>query len=236
MPARKKMLVYEPDTTTAIPIGSLRLYQRNPRKGNVGAVAASLKAHGQYRPIVANIGTHTGRALEVLAGNHTLKAFRALAQKNPDDSAWSTVLVHLVDVDDDQAKRIVLADNKTSEGGSYDNAALSDLLGGLQDSLDGLGATGFTVDDLDTFSVADDVPDDHFVDAEGDPDPADAPSGRGAPVVSYAIVFDTTEQKAQWVEFMNWLRRDMPECTPGERITNYIEDQANASLTETEDL
>jgi ParB-like chromosome segregation protein Spo0J len=99
--------------TDRVPPSALRMYQRNPRKGNVGVVASSLQAHGQYRPIVANIGTHTGRANEVLAGNHTLKAFRSLAQKHPEDERWSAILVHWVDVDDDQAKRIVLADNKT---------------------------------------------------------------------------------------------------------------------------
>ena len=222
MPARAKGPKLEPDTTVSLALSDLRLYQRNPRKGNVGAVAASLKAHGQYRPIVANIGTHTGRRLEVLKGNHTLKAFRSLAQREPDDERWSTILVHLVDVDDDQAKRIVLADNKTSEAGGYDNAVLADLLGDVRDSLDGFGATGFSVEDLDalTPTTVDLGPED-YVDEDDLPSEE---SGRGAPVISYSIVFDDLEQKRQWTEFMSWLRREMPECTPGERIANYIED------------
>lgn len=215
----------EPDTTVRIPPSQLRLFQKNPRKGNVGAVAASLQAHDQYRPIVANIGTHTGRKLEVLAGNHTVKAFRALAQKHPDDQRWSGILVHLVDVDEDQAKRIVLADNKTSEEGSYDNTELAGLLGDLQDSLDGFGATGFSFSDLDGL-----IPDD---DPEVDPEALvdydelpPEPSGRGAPVISYAIVFDTAEQKATWVAFVNWLKRQHPDLTAAERISAYLEDLA----------
>lgn len=213
------------DTTVKLAPSALRMYKKNPRKGNVGVVAASLKAHGQYRPIVANIGTHTGRKLEVLAGNHTLKAIRSLAQKDPADERWSEVLVHLVDVDEDQAKRIVLVDNKTSEGGGYDNAALADLLGGLQDSVDGFGATGFSFSDLDGLlgSDAPELADEDYIDIDDVPDSG---GGRGAPVISYAIVFDSTDQKSQWVEFVNWLKRKYPDLTPAERLVAYLEDLA----------
>lgn len=226
MAAKKNALVA--NTTVELAPSELRLYQRNPRKGNVGAVAASLKAHGQYRPIVANIGTHTGRRLEVLAGNHTLKAFRTLAQRDPGDPAWSRIQVFLVDVDDDQARRIVLADNKTSEGGGYDNDALAGILTELQDSDSGLGAVGFTADDLDALSGFDEgglppLDDDDLIDSDDlPPDPGEG-GGRGAPVISYSIVFDTTEEKAAWVEFMNWLKRRHPDLTVGERIVAYIE-------------
>ena len=218
-----------PNTTADIAPSELRLYQRNPRKGNVGAVAASLKAHGQYRPIVVNIGTHTGRPYEVLAGNHTLKAFRSLAQREPDEPRWSAISAHFIDVDDDQARRIVLADNKTRENGSYDADPLSSLLGDLNDSIDGFGGTGFDFADLDALShpPAPEVDDD-----ADDIDPPPDPGGRGAPIISYSIVFDTADEKSRWVDFMNWLKRQMPECTPGERIANYIEDQASDPDTE----
>lgn len=219
-------------TTGYIAPSELRLYQRNPRKGNVGVVAASLKAHGQYRPIVVNIGTHTGRRYEVLAGNHTLKAFRTLAQREPDDPRWGAVSAHFIDVDEDQARRIVLADNRTADGGSYDADSLSDLLGGLNDSIDGLGATGFDFSDLDALNnppTAD--PPSREDDVDPPPDPG---GGRGAPIISYSIVFDTADEKSRWVDFMNWLKRQQPECTPGERIANYIEDQASDPDTDNE--
>lgn len=222
-------------TTVEIAPSDLRLYTRNPRKGNVGAVAASLKAHGQYRPVVVNIGTHTGRKFEVLAGNHTVKAIRSLAQKNANDERWSAVLCHLVDVDDDQAARIVLADNKTSENGQYDNAELAGLLDEVRESDGGLGATGFTLDDLDGLTQTDpDIPEEAYRDID-DEDPAPETGGRGTPTIAYSIVFDTAEQKKQWVEFMNWLKRSMPECTVGERVANYIDDQADAAVDDTEE-
>ena len=224
MPPRKKAPALEPDTTVNLPISELRLYQRNPRKGNVGAVAASLKVNGQYRPIVVNIGTHTGRKLEVLAGNHTLKAFRSLAQREP-SGGWDQISVHLVDVDEDQAKRIVLADNKTSEAGGYDNTALAELLGDVREAVGGLDGTGFSAADLDALIPADvNLSDDvDLVDEDELPDPG---PGRGNPVIAYSIVFDTAEQKRLWTEFMSWLKRQHPDLTVGERLHAYIENQA----------
>lgn len=211
--------------TTHVSPSELRIYSRNPRKGNVGAVAASLKAHGQYRPVVANIGSHTGRPNEVLAGNHTVKAFRSLAQREPDNEQWNNILVHWVDVDDDQAARIVLADNRTSQLGGYDNKALSGLLADVSNDLDGLG---YTAEDLDMITSldrgqSDDDPGDYFDDDDEDDEDPDS-GGRGNPVIAYAIVFDNDKQKRVWVDFVNWLRRSQPDLTPGERITSYIQD------------
>jgi hypothetical protein len=209
----------EAETTTAVAPSVLRLYGRNPRKGNVGAVAASLKAHGQYKPIVANIGTHTGRTNEVLAGNHTLKAFRHLAEKFPDDPRWNSILVHWIDVDNDQAARIVLADNRTAEKGRYDNKVLADLLSVVAGDLTGLG---YTAEDLDALnSVADEIVIDPDADLDSEDD--DAVSMRGQSVISYGIVFTDEDQKRQWNDFIVWLKRREPDLTMPERLVGYIE-------------
>ena len=124
-------------TTTEQPVAELRTYHRNPRVGNVDRIAESLRVNGQYRPVVVNAGTHTGRANEVLAGNHTVKAAR--------DLGWEHVAVVTVDVDDDQCARIVAADNRTADLGSYDDRLLAELLSELP-NLDG---TGYDPGDLD---------------------------------------------------------------------------------------
>ncbi|HOP45223.1 MAG TPA: hypothetical protein PLA11_16990, partial [Flavobacteriales bacterium] len=108
------------------------------RRGDIGVISASLKAHGQYKPIVVNKGTYTGRPNEVLAGNHTLMAIRDLAEQHPDDDRWGSVLVHWIDVDDDRAARIVLVDNRASEIGTVDFEQLYSLIGDLPD-LEGTG-------------------------------------------------------------------------------------------------
>lgn len=122
----------------------LALFHQNPRVGDVDAIVGSLRAHGQYKPVVVNRGTHTGRPMEVLAGNHTVKAFRDLVESDPDDEAWRAVSCWIVDVDDDRAARIVAVDNRTSDIGSFDDQVLVDLLSGLDD----LEGTGYSDDDL----------------------------------------------------------------------------------------
>jgi hypothetical protein len=82
--------------------------------------------------------------MEVLAGNHTVKAFRDLQEAEPDDPRWGLLAAFVIDVDDDRAARIVLVDNRSPELGTYDNAVLTELLSDLGD----LTGTGYTDDDL----------------------------------------------------------------------------------------
>lgn len=126
----------------------LALYHRNPRVGNVAVIADSLRAHGQYKPVVVNRGTHTGRPNEVLAGNHTLKAFRDLLEAEPGDERWGEITGYVIDVDDDRAARIVLVDNRSAEvGAGYDDETLASLLGSLDD-FDGTGYGEADLEDL----------------------------------------------------------------------------------------
>lgn len=127
-----------------LPLADVRLYHKNPRKGNVDVIVDSLMKNGQYKPIIVNKGTHTGRKNEVLAGNHTVKAMRDLAAKHPDDPSWHTVLVHYLDVDDGQAAGIVAVDNRSADLGGYDDELLAELLRDIPD----LTGTGYTDEDL----------------------------------------------------------------------------------------
>lgn len=124
-------------------------YHKNPRRGNTQAIAESLEINGQYRPIVVNLGTHTGRPLEVLAGNHTLAAAKRLG--------WETIACSTIDVDDIQAARIVAADNRLADLGGYDDTTLINLLQDINDE-DNLTGTGYTTDDLDELLKPQDTP------------------------------------------------------------------------------
>lgn len=126
-------------TPETLPITELHLYDRNPRQGDVQAIKSSMLANGIFRPIVVNKGTHTSKPNQVLAGNHSLKAMRELAADNPDDTRWSMVNVWMVDVDEEHAAKIVLADNRTADLGTYDDSALLELLDGLESGLEGTG-------------------------------------------------------------------------------------------------
>lgn len=102
----------------ATPIDDLELLPGNPRIGDVDAVAASYRRFGQRKPIVARRGPD-GRGV-VLAGNHQLQAARQLG--------WTHIAVVWVDDDDATASAYALADNRTAELGSYDDAALAALI------------------------------------------------------------------------------------------------------------
>lgn len=152
-------------TPMQTPIEELHYYHANPRVGNVEKIKESITVNGVFRPIVVNAGSLTGRPMEVLAGNHTLKALRQLNLEQPDNPTYQTVDTWLVDVTDEQATRIVLADNRTADLGEYDNEQLLDLLESIDDDLDG---TGYEYDDLESLRAlleveenpTDDTPDD----------------------------------------------------------------------------
>ena len=116
-------------------ISSLTAYPTNPRRGDIDAIALSLHAHGQYRPIVVQASTKF-----VLAGNHTLKAAKKLG--------WKKIKAVLVDVDEDTAKKIVLADNRLTDLAAYNEPLLKSLLQALPE-LEGTGFTPSEVDALD---------------------------------------------------------------------------------------
>src|SRR5699024_2582764 len=112
--------------------------------GDTESIAQSLRSNGAYKPIVVNKGTHTGRPNEVLAGNHTLKAHQLLVEQG--ETQFENIATWVVDVTNEQANRIVLADNRTADLGSYDNQNLLLLLQEIGDDLDG---TGYEPEDKD---------------------------------------------------------------------------------------
>lgn len=117
----------------SVSISSLTAYPSNPRRGDIDAIASSLKAHGQYRPVVVQSSTNF-----ILAGNHTVKAAKKLG--------WKKIKIVRVDVDEQTARKIVLADNRITDLASYNEPLLKSLLTALPE-LDG---TGFTSGELET--------------------------------------------------------------------------------------
>jgi len=130
-------------TTTTTPIKKLRPHPSNPRNGDTDAIAQSLQVNGQYRPIVI---TKDGT---ILAGNHTYAAAMELG--------WDTIDTVTLDVDplSAEAHRIMLADNRTSDLGRYDDGLLLSLLRELE-TLEG---SGYTTDDLAALTHLVEAPD-----------------------------------------------------------------------------
>lgn len=125
--------------TKMTPLRTLKKHPKNPRQGDVDAIAASLRENGQFRAIAVNVGTHTGRPNEIIAGYHTWLALR----KNGETEG----LVSFVDVDNDTGVRMMLADNKAGDKSTYRDDYVSELLQALP-SLEG---TGYTEAEMNTF-------------------------------------------------------------------------------------
>ena len=126
----------------AVTISTLKPYPGNARIHDLDRISESLERNGQFRPIVVN-----RRTMQVLAGNGTLAAAKRLK--------WKQVAATFVDVDDETAARIVLADNRIAELGSYEPAKLSTLLEMVKGDL---GGTGWVAADLQALSPTDPPP------------------------------------------------------------------------------
>jgi hypothetical protein len=98
----------------ARPLSDLHLLDRNPRRGDVEAVARSYERFGQRKPIVAR------RDGTIIAGNHQYQAAQRLG--------WSHIAVVTVDDNDAEATAFALADNRIAELGDYDNVILGQLI------------------------------------------------------------------------------------------------------------
>lgn len=99
----------------AEPISAVHPYPGNPRVGDTEIIKRSLAKHGQFKPIVANRPTG-----DILAGNHVWQSVCELG--------WTEVAVVWVEVDEEQAREMVLVDNRAAEMGSFNDDALAELL------------------------------------------------------------------------------------------------------------
>jgi DNA modification methylase len=124
------------DGMELVPLDRLSLHPRNVNQGDLGAIHESVGTNGFYGAIVAQRSTG-----HVLAGNHRLMT----AQQ----AGASEIPVIWVDVDDTEALRILLADNRTTRLGTDDTAGLADLLQELLADTGTLAGTGYDADALD---------------------------------------------------------------------------------------
>lgn len=112
-------------------LDALKHHPDNPRKGNVDVIRESLRANGIIRPIVVSRATR-----HVLAGNHTLKAARA-------EGMEALPVVWLDGLTPAQERKVLLADNRTSDLGTYDAEVLAAVLGQMREEDELLG-TGYS--------------------------------------------------------------------------------------------
>ena len=117
--------------TADIPLDELTPFPGNAKRGDVDTIRTSLRRNGQYRSLV--VREIPNGPLIVLAGNHTMQALTA--------EGHQTARCEVVLCDEDTARHINLADNRTAELGEYDNDALAELLSYLDGDYQGTGYT-----------------------------------------------------------------------------------------------
>ncbi len=118
--------IHDSLSTLAIPITGLTPDPNNARvhtDRNLDAIAASLRAYGQRKPIVVQKD-----GMIVRAGNGTLDAARRLG--------WDKIAAVVIDEEDVLAAAYGLADNRTAELASWDEATLARVLGRISTEAD----------------------------------------------------------------------------------------------------
>lgn len=124
-----------------VPIDTLTPHPDNPNNGDVDAIALSLETSGQYRPI-ATWRRPEGGPEVILAGNTTYAAAMLLG--------WTGMARTYIVADTEQeARRILLADNRYARLARMDQAQELALLRDMDD----LTGTGYYPDDVDDLAA-----------------------------------------------------------------------------------
>lgn len=127
------------------PIDSLIPHPDNPRLGDVELIKESIRTNGWIGTVVTQKSTGY-----ILVGNHRTLAgqelqrgqFNRRDEQTPEDydrekARWAAELaslpVHVYDCDDDTARRVLLADNRTSDVATYDDPKLLRLTAQIVD-------------------------------------------------------------------------------------------------------
>jgi ParB-like chromosome segregation protein Spo0J len=133
-----------------MPLPELQEAENNPKAHDVQATITSIKAHGFVAPFIVN--SNTGRMVVGHGRREALLAMQEAGEPAPigivnGGGVW-LVPVMQVDLTPELAQSYLLADNRITELGGWDEEALASLLGELEgEGL--LDATGFGSDDLE---------------------------------------------------------------------------------------
>lgn len=136
-----------------VPVSSLVPWARNPRVNDAAAerLAYTIQTHGWTTPLLVQAGTN-----RIIGGHTRLKAALKLG--------LAEVPAVFLDVDDQQADAIAIADNRLGELAEWDADELGALLRELDEAGADIAAIGYTDDDLaallDALDADEDPPDD----------------------------------------------------------------------------
>lgn len=144
-----------PRRLTYVPLASLKSAKRNAKKHDLAALRASISAFGWTAPI--EVDERTGRMVAGHGRLEALIAMRAAGDACPagivtdDDGEWLVpVMRGWSSADDADAEAYILAANKITENGGYDNRMLAAMLEDVTTQApELLDATGFEFADFE---------------------------------------------------------------------------------------
>lgn len=193
-----------------VPVDRLTPHPDNPRRGDVDAIRASIRANGFYGTLVAQASTG-----HILVGNHRYAA--AVAE------GFAALPVHYVDVDDTTALRILAADNRSADLAGYDERALAVLLEELSSTDDLIGSL-YSADDVAELLATSGLAGEResaFLDdlSEGGADPGRTTAGGEitppTPIPRQLIIAATPEERTEIVDTLRAIQaaEDLPTMT-----------------------
>lgn len=122
--------------TVKMKVSDLNEDKRNANKHskkNIEAIKSNLLAYEQYSPLVIRKGSNI-----VMIGNGRLQAMKELG--------WKECYCFVMDITDAEAKRLAIADNRTSELSEWDDNVLAELLQEI--GIEEANGAGFDESDL----------------------------------------------------------------------------------------
>lgn len=114
-----------------VPIESVQQYPDNPNGNDLDEVMQIIQVNGFTTPVL--VQTSTGYIVD---GNHRYQAVLALGA--------TRIPVIWLDIDDEEAARMVVEHNRLARLGKDDDAILAGLLDSLAETERGLAGTGYT--------------------------------------------------------------------------------------------
>lgn len=166
----------------------------NANNGDTEALRESIETNGFFSPVI--VQSSTGY---IIAGNHRYQVANEIGMV--------TIPAIFLDVDDEQAKRMMLADNRITRLGHDDPALLMNLLEELAESDMGLMGTGFSQRELQTLQDLADRP----LEFPEEPDPEGY--GRPGDDLTYTVNVVVDEETGE-ADHFSVVRKDGQVLTP----------------------
>lgn len=207
-----------------IAVDRIAEHPENYNEGDTGAISESMDEHGMYGAVLVQKSTGF-----ILVGNHRYRAAKA--------KGAASVPGFWLDVDDDEAKRIMMVDNRTARLSTFNEHQLVALLTDAASSARGLAGTGYDGDDLDDLMAALNqpyVPDDPGSDGGYAEDPEEMAKRKdavdnyvdrkgGGALVEMILVF-TVDQRAEVAELLDRARevKQEPDARAAELVLEAL--------------